>query len=116
MSEYAEQVEIFNWAKRNEGTCPQLKLLNASLNGVKLTVGQAVKTKAIGMKAGYPDIFLPVARHGYHGLYIELKASGGVLQPLQKWWKDELTANNYLAIVCYGAEESINFIKNYLDS
>ena len=116
MSEYTEQVTVFNWAKHTENMHPELKLLNASLNGVRLSIGQAVKAKAGGMRAGYPDIFLPVARSGYHGLFIELKEKkGNPVQPDQKWWKQELTANDYLAVICYGAEETIAIIKNYLD-
>lgn len=115
MSEYTEQVSIFDWARYNESMYSELRLLNASLNGVKLTIGQAVKTKASGMKAGYPDIFLPVAKAGYHGLFIELKEKGGAVQPNQKWWKQELNAGGYLSVVCYGANEAIDMIKNYLD-
>jgi hypothetical protein len=116
MSEYTEQVKVFDWAKRNENMHSELRLLNASLNGVKLTIGQAVKTKASGMKAGYPDMFLPVARNGYHGLYIELKEEeGDRVQPDQQWWKQELMAQGYLSLICYGSYETIDIIKNYLD-
>ena len=114
MSEYTEQVEIFNWAKKHENTYPALKLLNASLNGVKLSIGQAVKTKAGGMKAGYPDIFLPIPKNNYHGLFIELKKNKqDKVQELQKWWKNELNAYGYLAVICYGYDEAINFIKKF---
>lgn len=40
----------------------------------------AVALKRQGVKAGVPDICLPVARNGYHGLHIELKA-GKTQQP-----------------------------------
>ena len=67
------------------------------------------------MKPGVPDLCLPVARGGYHGLYIELKrAVGGILSDEQKWWIDELKSQGYAAIVCHGAEEAIRTIKEYL--
>lgn len=56
---------------------PELWLLNGSLNGVRLSIGQAVKAKRCGEKRGFPDIFLPVARKGFHGLAIELKKKKG---------------------------------------
>jgi hypothetical protein len=114
LSEYNEQVKIFNWAKQNEPLIPELFLLNASLNGVRLNIGQAVKAKAVGMKAGYPDICLPVARNGYHGLYIELKIKGGKEQAIQKIWKTKLEEQQYFSTVCIGADEAINTIKFYL--
>lgn len=114
MSEYNEQVRLFEWANKNECNYPELRLLNASLNGVRLSIGQAVKAKAGGMKAGYPDICLPVARNNYHGLFIELKDGKGRMSEQQKWWLQELSYNGYLAIECRGAEEAIKIISNYL--
>jgi hypothetical protein len=70
---------------------PELNLLNGFLNGVKLNIGQAVKAKNAGMKRGYPDIFLPVPRNGYHGLFIELKRRySGSVSPEQKAWISDL--------------------------
>ncbi len=43
-------------------------------NGGKRDKATAAVLKRQGVKAGVPDIMLPAARAGYHGLYIELKA------------------------------------------
>lgn len=114
-SEYANQKMLFEWAKVIENKYPELKLLNASLNGVRLSIGQAMKAKRAGMKKGYPDIFLPVARGKYHGLFIELKIKGGYPTKEQKWWIDKLNKEGYKACVCYGFEEAKNVILNYLN-
>jgi len=52
-----------------------------------------------GMRRGVPDLCLPVARHGYHGLYIELKVAGGRLSEAQDGWIAALTKQGYLCRV-----------------
>jgi len=116
-SEYQEQCAIFDFAQImiTTGQYPELRLLNGSLNGVKLSIGQAVKAKKNGMKRGYPDIFLPVARGGHHGLYIELKRiSGGKLEDEQDFWLQDLSDQGYFACVCRGADAAKRVIINYL--
>jgi len=46
-SEYQEQCAIFDFVQImiTTGQYPELRLLNGSLNGVKLSIGQAVKAK-----------------------------------------------------------------------
>ena len=70
--------------------------------------------KREGALAGVSDVFLPVARGGYHGLYIELKVKGGRLSQSQKWWIDEMTKQEYLAVACYGWLEAKVVIERYL--
>jgi len=117
-SEYDEQCEIFAFAQIMIATnqYPELVLLNGSLNGVRLSIWQAKKAKNNGMKRGYPDIFLPVARGGYHGLFIELKrVRGGVVSPYQKQWLNDLTDQGYFACVCRGADAAKRLLVKYLD-
>lgn len=124
--EFNEQVALFKWAELNCVKYPQLKLLNASLNGVRLNnVLAGKRAKDSGMKKGFPDIFLPVANSKYHGLFIEMKRMGGVtssgeriakgkVTKEQEWWLNELNTNGYKAVVCYGFYEAKNVILNYL--
>lgn len=74
--EFAMQAAVFAWARLPsvQAQLPGLDLLEGSMNGVKLTAAQAGKAKAAGMLKGSHDITLPVARGGYLGLSIELKA------------------------------------------
>jgi len=52
-------------------------LFNSDLAGAtKLTIGQAVAIKNLRSNRGWPDIFIAEPRHGYHGLFIELKKEG----------------------------------------
>ena len=113
-SEYEQQKHIFLWAEMMTREYPELWLLNGSLNGVRLTIGQAVKAKASGMKKGYPDIGLDVSRGGYHGLRIELKKSNGKPTVEQKEWAGRLREQGYLACFCYGQAMAEKVIVAYL--
>ena len=95
--EEEDQARLFEWAKLMSNKYPELKLLNASLSGVRLKPGQAKKAKKLGMVRGFPDIFLPVVIPGkYAGLFIELKREkGGKLTREQKAWLNALSAHGY---------------------
>ena len=114
-SEYEEQAAVFAWSEISVREHPELDLLQGSLNGVRLTIGQAVKAKKSGMKAGYPDCFLPIARHGYHGLFIEMKRrKGGRMSKEQIEYFEKLTAQGYLCQECKGSDSAISILKWYL--
>lgn len=71
--------------------------------------------RAEGLRRGVPDICLPVARGGYHGLYIELKRlHGGRVSPEQLEWIDALNQQGYCACVCKGWEAAAAEIGKYL--
>lgn len=72
-TESVEQQCLFRWAAFQSGKYPELKLLYHVPNGGSRKKSEAGRFKAEGVKAGVPDLCLPVARGGYHGLYIELK-------------------------------------------
>lgn len=112
-TEDTEQAHIFAWAR---GKYPELDLMHHIPNGGKRTKSEAARFKAQGVKAGVPDIFLPCARGGYHGLYIELKRTkGGKISAAQKEWIDALRGQDYKVIVCYGFDEAREVIINYLE-
>ena len=62
--------------------------------------------KAAGLKSGVPDICLPVANNGFHGLYIELKFGKNKATKAQEEYMAMLNAQGYKTAVCYGAEEA----------
>ena len=109
-----EQEQVIRWKNRNKKEYPILELLHCSLNGVRLTPGQAVKCKNQGMVKGIPDLFLPVPSEGYHGLFIEMKRRGGTISPEQKIVIAALENQGYKTVVCYGHIDAIKTIKKYL--
>ena len=90
-----------------------LNMLHCSLNGVKLSATQARIAKAQGMLSGVPDLFLPVPRGCFHGLYIEMKSEKGRLTDNQKWFLSNAESLGYKTVVCYSANEAIEKIKEY---
>jgi len=113
--EHQEQVKLFEMAEQGSSIYPELELLNGSLNGVRLTIGQATKAKKAGMKQGYPDINLPVQRKGYAGMFIELKVGYNKVSPEQKAWLKRLKDEGYYCEVCYSAVEAWDIIVEYLN-
>ena len=111
--EAAEQENVIKWARDNEKTYPFLWMLHSSLNGVKLSKIQAGKAKASGMLSGVPDLFLPVPRGSFCGLYIEMKSATGRIMPSQSRYLKAVSDFGYSAVVCYSASEAIETIENY---
>ena len=101
--EEIEQTCLFRWAAMESGAHPELALLHAIPNGGKRSKSEAARMKAAGVKPGVPDMFLPVAREGCHGLYIELKRrDGGRVSTEQTAWMDALARQGYKTALCHG--------------
>jgi len=67
------------------------------------------------VKAGVPDLCLPVARGGFHGLYIELKRQkGSKTSDDQKAWLSNLEKQGYFVALCKGWEAAAKVITEYL--
>lgn len=113
-SESVEQINLFRWAAYSTGAMPELEWLYHIPNGGKRDITTAKRLKAEGVKAGVPDICLPVAKGGFHGLYIELKAGKNKTTDNQDKWLGALEANGYCIAVCYGWEEASKTITNYI--
>ena len=111
-----EQSTLFQWAGLMSNKHPELIYMFAVPNGGLRHIYTAVMLKKSGVKPGVPDTCLPVARQGFHGLYIELKRrTGGRVEPEQKDWIEFLTEQGYKAVICYGFDEARAVIENYLE-
>jgi len=108
------QIAIFQWAAAQHGLYPELDLLYHCPNGGKRSKAEAARLKAAGVKAGVPDLCLPVPRGGYNGLYVELKEGKNTPTAAQKAWIDALNAQGYKAVVCWGFDPAVREIKRYL--
>ena len=84
-TEHEEQVMLIKWFDLQY---PELRgRLAACPNGGQRNVIVAAKLKAEGVRPGYPDLNLLVPRHGFSGLFIELKRQkGGNLTAEQADW------------------------------
>ncbi|OMQ41056.1 VRR-NUC domain-containing protein [Pseudomonas putida] len=86
-------------------------------NGGHRVKAVAAKLKAQGVKAGIPDLKLPMARGGYFGLYIEFKATppyDAAISASQHERIRKLNDQGYLAVVCRGHFDAMEQIRAYL--
>ena len=114
-TEDEEQAAVFEWADLSAGRWPELRLLFHIPNGGLRNKVTAARMKMLGVKAGVPDLFLPVARGKWNGLFIEMKRrKGGKLSTLQVDWMEALGRQGYKTVVCLGADAAIAAIEDYL--
>ena len=114
-TEHQEQVKVVQY-------CDIKKIpVFATPNGAHLSGGiknramQMNSLKSEGLRAGVPDLFIPLAKHNYHGLFIEMKRQkGGVVSKDQKAWIEKLNGLGYKAVVCKGATIAIEEIEHYM--
>ncbi|MDI3391426.1 VRR-NUC domain-containing protein [Pseudomonas sp. V98_8] len=86
-------------------------------NGGHRVKAVAAKLKAQGVKAGIPDLVLPMARGGFFGLYIEFKATppnDAAISSSQHERIRKLNDQGYLAVVCRGHFDTVEQIRAYL--
>jgi hypothetical protein len=109
------QAMVMQWARLaafNGGKVSDY--LHHSPNGGKRNLREAVRLKAQGVLAGMPDLFLFVARHGYFGLFIEMKSPTGTTSTNQKEVMRRLSEQGYKCVVCKSFESAQKEIKEYL--
>lgn len=124
-SEHWEQAQVVAYCDNLyvQRKYPELALLFSVPNGGYELAGDpqrraaaVAKLRAEGLRVGFPDLILPVARRGYGLLAIEMKSTrkGAAPTPEQAAWGDRLRAAGHRAVVCYGHKEAIKEIETYL--
>jgi hypothetical protein len=82
-------------------------------NGGYRAIVTAMRMQREGVKAGVPDLFIPIVKAPFGGLWIEMKTKKGWVDPKQKFWLD-LLSRQYATAVCRSLEDGIETIKSYL--
>lgn len=113
-TEHGEQVAVIEWSLTKANAYPELVLLYAIPNGGQRAKGVAGKLKAEGVKAGVPDLCLPVARGEYHALYVEMKTKIGRVADKQADWHLALVQQGNRVEVCYGAAAAVRVLEQYI--
>ena len=118
LSEDSIQIMVMRWARTVEHNGrPLADYLHHSPNGGSRHIAEAAKFKRMGVKRGYPDLILDVAKGGYHGARIELKkAAGGRASKEQKERLQMLTDEGYYAVVAKGYDEAVQVISKYMEA
>jgi hypothetical protein len=119
-SEHEEQAALFAWAELQARQWPELALMFAIANGGHRHISVAKRLKAEGVKAGVPDICLPIPRTSHEfekrfsGLFIEMKVKPNKPTEAQRDWLEDLERQGYRCEVCYSAAEARRVITEYL--
>lgn len=113
-SEDEIQATFIEWVRRHETCFPELKLIYAIGNGGHRSPVTAWRMKQTGTRRGIPDIHLPIARNGKHGLWIEFKTPTGKLSPEQTDVIAELKRGGFEVAMCRSWMAAANAVINYL--
>ena len=110
-SEYQEQGCVVDYLKRVHPNLPWF----AVPNGGKRKPKEGAQLRHMGLRAGVPDLFFLVPKCGYNGLAIEMKKRGKYsTSDKQEDFIEMLTAQNFKAVVCVGADAAIQTIIHYM--
>ena len=108
-TEAAAQSRLMKWA----AYVPILRWFHHIPNGGFRNAREAAHLKAMGVKAGVSDLFLPKPCGGFHGLYIEMKSEkGGTIREEQKAFIDAVRADGYA--VCKGFDAAHECVEAYI--
>ncbi len=117
-----EQEAFFQWREYNLHTYPGIEDMFAIPNGAHLQgdsrrrAMQWARLVRQGAKKGVHDIFLPVPKGQYHGLWMEMKAAKphrSTISKEQKDWGKRMKDRGYMVRFVYGCEEAIAAVHAY---
>jgi hypothetical protein len=128
-AEHGEQSALFCWVNDAATREAFPALFNAAGRSKLFAVnnnagtGDAIRgarAKMAGVQPGVADLFLPLARHGVNGLFLEMKQrkfkdkKGGGLQEVQTEFRAQCFADGFGFAVAYGWEEASQILRQYL--
>lgn len=116
MTEAQHQANVIKWSQQPHirAQWPELYGLHHIPNGGTRDPIEGRHLKEAGVKRGVPDLCLPVARGGYHALYIEMKSETGRATREQKEWGEFLLSQGNMWEVCHGWESAVRVLEWYL--
>lgn len=111
--EQAELIKIFR------KTYPEIGglLIHIPNGGSRKNAYEGWRLKEQGVRAGVSDLFLPVPKKQYHGLWIEFKATppfNAAVSKEQKEWIGQMQIQGYQARICLGLKEAMDCLNEYL--
>lgn len=106
------------WASHLYHGLPEMFAINNGNNIHGSQRDRAIKGKRQreeGVLKGTPDLFLPIPRSGYSGLFIETKTQSGRLSDSQKVVIPKLQNAGYAVLVCRSTQEIIDSTIRYME-
>ena len=117
--ESAAAIRFLGWVTVHETAYPQLRWLMHHESGGYRPFTTAVRLQREGQRPGFPDYALYWANgRGFVGWTCELKRADRTNHPtaLQAEWLNHLRTQGWQCVVCYGADEAIAALKEYLEA
>ena len=109
-----ESTALWNWAQ-------MFPVLREHLyhipNGGNRNPREGARMKGMGVRAGVHDYHLPVPRGGFHGLWVELKATppnAAAVSVGQKEWEVKMRDLGHAVYICKGWETAMKVFRWYL--
>lgn len=117
-NEHGQQCALFAWSAlpTTRELYPGIELMFAVPNGGERNLKVASNLKSEGVKAGVPDIFLPVPRGHLHGFFLELKWGTNQASDKQHEWLEALAIQGYAVGVYWSFEAAKEAIIAYYRS
>lgn len=113
--EHDEQVQFFIYMRilEDEGVT-EAGMPFAVPNGVRVaSIRTARKAVNEGMRKGVPDIIIPVAKAGKHGLAIEMKIPPNRSTKEQKEWQQKFRMRGWEVVECHSAKHALKVFIDY---
>lgn len=92
-------------------------LIHIPNGGSRKNAFEGWRLKEQGVRAGVSDLLLPIARGGFHGLWIEFKAAppnDAAVSDSQLSWVSLMTAQGYCAQICLGVDAAMAALTTYM--
>ena len=119
------QIQVARYLKLKH---PDIIFHSDVASGMKLTMGQAMKNKAMQSGKGFPDMFIAQPNLNHSGLFLELKKEGSTV-----WLRNgllsqnehiqgqhaihrRLHSNGYYATFAIGFNSAVEIIEKYFSS
>lgn len=111
-TESNEQIAAMDWLRAQH---PDIALHTLHIgNERKASYYAGYIMKRMGVLKGASDLFMAWPSGGFHGLFIEVKSKIGRPSAEQKAFLQRMRDVGYKAEICYGAEEVISTMKEYI--
>ncbi len=112
-SEQLHQFALLEWLRKNRPV--KASLIFAIPNGGTRNKIEAAKMKIEGVRAGVPDLLLPLPMHGYAGLFIEMKSMADGTRPSEDQieYINRLRGAGYMAFVAHGWAQAVDLCYIY---
>lgn len=94
-----------------------LLLIHIPNGGSRKNAFEGWRLKEQGVRAGVSDLFLPVARGGFFGLWIEFKAAppnDAVVSDSQEVWLGLMRDQGFDVHVCLGVDAALQVLNEYM--